>query len=275
MCLTFPQMPENLTATESAILEYICAHRDEFLFMTIAELAAALHVSEASISRFARRVGCRDFKHLKQVVLAQGERPGAARKLANTLAEGETALLPRWIEQQRANLEKTLELLDKAEFDRAVQAIVAAQRVYLHAKNASRALVELLAYRLRRIGVEVERLPAGGSELLEGLAGAGAGDLVVLFGFSKLSAEARVLLDHSAAAGYRTLLFTARQYPAHSAADIRLTVYRGEEDEYHSMTAPAAVADALVLAVSARKGPAAVARLESVRTLKQQYGNRL
>ena len=60
--------------------------------------------------------------------------------------------------------------------------------------------------------------PAGGSELLEGLAGAGAGDLVVLFGFSKLSAEARVLLDHSAAAGYRTLLFTARQYPAHSAA---------------------------------------------------------
>ena len=142
MCLTFPQMPENLTATESAILEYICAHRDEFLFMTIAELAAALHVSEASISRFARRVGCRDFKHLKQVVLAQGERPGAARKLANTLAEGETALLPRWIEQQRANLEKTLELLDKAEFDRAVQAIVAAQRVYLHAKNASRALVE-------------------------------------------------------------------------------------------------------------------------------------
>lgn len=243
--------------------------------MTIAELAAALHVSEASISRFARRVGCRDFKHLKQVVLAQGERPGAARKLANTLAEGETALLPRWIEQQRANLEKTLELLDKAEFDRAVQAIVAAQRVYLHAKNASRALVELLAYRLRRIGVEVERLPAGGSELLEGLAGAGAGDLVVLFGFSKLSAEARVLLDHSAAAGYRTLLFTARQYPAHSAADIRLTVYRGEEDEYHSMTAPAAVADALVLAVSARKGPAAVARLETVRTLKQQYGNRL
>ena len=41
------------------------------------------------------------------------------------------------------------------------------------------------------------------------------------------------------------------------------------------MTAPAAVADALVLAVSARKGPAAVARLETVRTLKQQYGNRL
>lgn len=270
MCLTFPRMPENLTATESAVLEYISAHRDEFLFMTIGQLAAALRVSEASVSRFARRVGCRDFKHLKQVVLGQAQRPGAARKLANTLAGGEDSLLASWVERQRACLEKTLELLDTAEFDRAVQAVVEARRVYLHAKNASRALVELLAYRLRRIGVEVERLPAGGSELLEGLAAAEAGDLVVLFSFSKLSAEGRIILDLQKQAGYRTLLFTG-QLTGTPGADLSLFVYRGEENEYHSMTAPAALVDALVLAVSARLGGRAVERLERLRRLKAAY----
>src|SRR5699024_11204264 len=65
MPLTFPQMPDKLTANEAAVLEYITRNSDSFLFMSIAQLAAALDVSEATISRFARHVGCRDFKHLK------------------------------------------------------------------------------------------------------------------------------------------------------------------------------------------------------------------
>ena len=165
MPLTFPRMPDKLTANETAILEYINRNRDQFLFMNIARLAAELSMSEATVSRFARHVGCRDFKHLKQVVLEQTQpaRPGPAGKIAATLAEGDGALLPRWMEQQRYCLEKTLELLDPDQFGQAVQAIAGARRVYLYAKNASRSLAELLGYRLRRIGVEVHRLSAGGS----------------------------------------------------------------------------------------------------------------
>src|SRR5699024_7185778 len=97
MPLTFPQMPDTLTANEAAVLEYITRNSDSFLFMSIAQLAAALDVSEATISRFARHVGCRDFKHLKQLVLEQTQpaRPGPAGKLAATLADGDGALLPR------------------------------------------------------------------------------------------------------------------------------------------------------------------------------------
>ena len=65
MPLTFPRMPDKLTANETAILEYINRNRDQFLFMNIARLAAELSMSEATVSRFARHVGCRDFKHLK------------------------------------------------------------------------------------------------------------------------------------------------------------------------------------------------------------------
>ena len=108
MPLTFPQMPDKLTANEAAVLEYITRNSDSFLFMSIAQLAAALDVSEATISRFARHVGCRDFKHLKQLVLEQTQpaRPGPAGKLAATLADGDGALLPRWMEQRTSSLRK-------------------------------------------------------------------------------------------------------------------------------------------------------------------------
>ena len=275
MPITFPSMPEKLTANEAALLEFINQHSDRFLFLSIAQLAETLSMSEATVSRFARHVGCRDFKHLKQVVLAQTQtRTGPADKLAATLAEGDGAPLPHWLEQQRYCLEKTEALLDPAEFHRAVQAIVEARRVFVYAKNASRSMAELLRFRLRRIGVDVRLLAGAGNELLEGPAAAGPGDLVVVFSFSKRSTEGAILLDWQREAGYRTLLFTGQLSPLPDPQpDIRLFVYRGEANEYHSMAAPAAIVDALVLGVSAKLGDRAVDRLARLRALKQRYTN--
>ena len=276
MYFTLPQTPEKLTATEQSIIEYIASHRDEFLFMTIGQLSDALTVSEATISRFARHVGCCDFKHLKRVIMEQTVQKGAARKLANTLQAESDDFLTFCLEQQQYNLKKTLELLDRSEFDNAVEAIHTARRVFIYVKNASRAPAQLLEFRLRRIGIDVQKIPSGGSELLEWLAQMGEGDLVILFGFSKVSSEGRVILDYEKQAGYKTLLFTGRAYQdEEQRADINLLVYRGEENEFHSMTAPVAVVDALVLALSAQMGSDAVNRLERVRSLKAQYSSKL
>lgn len=276
MCFSLPQTPDRLTAAEQAILEYITGHRDEFLCMTIGQLSAELNLSEATISRFARHVGCCDFKHLKRIVMEQTVQKGPAQKLKNTLQTRSGSLLHDWMEQQQYNLQKTLELLEQKDFSEAVKAIQRARRVFIYAKNASRAPAQLLEFRLRRIGIDVCRIPAGRSELLESLPLIQADDLVILFGFSKISAEGCCILEYQKRAGYRTLLFTSRFYHGDSCrADINLFVYRGEDDEYHSMTAPIAVVDVLVLELSAQMGPTAVDRLEEIRKLKAEYAKQL
>ena len=134
-----------------------------------------------------------------------------------------------------------------------MEALCSARRVFIHGKNASASLAQLLHFRLRRLGLQVSLLPSGGSELLEGLSQVGAKDLVVLFSFSKLSREGRVLLEHSRAAGYRTLAFVGRTcLSAEERADVSLFAYRGTEKEYHSMAAPAALLDALAVAAAER-----------------------
>lgn len=273
MPFSFPQMPDRLTSTEQSILEYIAAHRDEFLCMTIGQLSDALGISEATVSRFARHVGCEDFRHLKRVILDQTVQRGPAQKLTHTLQTREDSPLDYWLEQQRYNLQKTRELLDGEGFARAVEAVCRARRVFLYGKNASRAPAQLLEYRLRRIGVDVRQIPSAGTELLESLPAMSPEDLVVLFNFAKLSAEGRVLLDYQKKAGYQTLLFTSRAYHEmqEAQASIRLLVYRGEENAQHSMSAPVAVAEALALAVSARMGPDALQRLEEIQQLKDTY----
>ena len=276
MNLSFPQMPDKLTSTEQDIVEYIAAHRDEFLCMTIGQLSAALHISEATVSRFARHVGCEDFKHLKRTVVEQTIRRGPVQKLSNTLQAKEDDILAAWLEQQRYNLQKTLDLLDRDAFAAAVSALLGARKIFLHARNASRAPAVLLEYRLRRIGLEVEQLPAAGSELAERLASVGPGDVVVLFGFAKVSAAAGVILERQKEAGYQTILFTSRVWHGEGPrADIELFVYRGDEKEQHSMSSPISVAEALSLALSAQMGGAALARLDEIQQLKAAYKDRL
>ena len=139
MCFTFPQMPEKLTAAEKTIMEYMIGHKEEFIFMSIGQLANTLNVSDATISRFARHLGCEDFKHLKQVVMEQTVQKGPVQKIANTIRTGNGQFMEKWIEQQQYNLKKTM-------------------------------------------------------ELLEGLAPVRGEDLVILFGFSKISSEGSILL---------------------------------------------------------------------------------
>lgn len=271
MELRLPLSPGELTRAEQKILDYINTNPDTFLFLSIGQLAQRLELSDATVSRFARHVGCTDFKDLKSLVMEQAS--GPAVKMAGTLSREDAFSPAAWLERQQLYLEKTARQLDRAEFDRAVEAIAAARQIFLHGKNASAPLAQMLAFRLRRLGLRVLVLPSGGSEVLEGLSQAGEGDLAVMFSFSKLSREGRVILEHSRHAGCRTLAFVSRTcIPPQEQADITLFAYRGEEKEYHSMAAPAALLDALVVAVTQQLGSRATASLQHLHQLKRSYG---
>ena len=127
-------------------------------------------------------------------------------------------------------------------------------------------------FRLWRLGIQSILLPSGGSEVLEGLSQAKAGDLLVMFSFSKLSQEGKIILEYQKEAGYQTLAFISRAFvPEEERADIQLFAYRGEVKEYHSMTAPAALVDALVVAVSEQMGEASVEKLSHLYSMKKTY----
>ena len=96
MDLRFPTRPGELTRAEQKILDYINTNTDAFLFSSIGQLARRLELSDATVSRFARHVGCRDFKALKSLVLEQS--PGPAVKMAGTLSQEDHFSPQSWLE---------------------------------------------------------------------------------------------------------------------------------------------------------------------------------
>lgn len=270
MELQLPISASELTRAEQKILDFINTNTDTFLFLSIGQLAKRLEISDATLSRFARHAGCRDFKALKTLVMEQAS--GPAVKIAGTLHREEHFSPVGFLQQQQLYLQKTAEQLDEAAFDRAAQTIAQAKRILIYGKKASSSLAQLIYFRLRRLGLQVSLLPSGGSELLEGLGQIGEGDLVILFSFSKLSREGKILLEQGRRAGYQTLAFVSRTcLPPEESADMNLFVYRGTEKEYHSMAAPTALLDALVVAVTKQMGADGVAALKTLHELKKTY----
>lgn len=270
MALQLTATDGKLTRAEQKILDYINTNTDAFFFLTIGQLSEKLGMSDATLSRFARHVGCKDFKALKGMVMEQTLGPAA--KMAGTLSQ-ETHFSPTlWLQKQQQYLQKTADQLDEAIFQQAAETLLSAKRIFIHGKNASAALAQMLYFRLRRLGIPVMLLPSGGSELLEGLAQAKKGDLVIMFSFSKLSFEGKIILDQSHAVGYRTLAFVGRTFlPPEEQADIMLFAYRGEEREYHSMAAPMALLDAFVITVTSKMEESGTASLEAIHQLKNKY----
>lgn len=262
----------SYTPAEELIMNHIIESPQEFLLQSIQEVARGLGVSDATVSRFARHAGFADFKALKAAVAARSL--GPADKMSASI-DGGAGDVRAFLRQQRENLDRTLEGLDVDAFEAAAAALANARRVLIHGKGAAACVAELLRFRLRRYGLAVELLPAGGSELMEGLVHAREGDVLVAFGFQRVPAEDQALLDFGAKAGCTTLLFTDRivRSGGGPAPDIELYTYRGEPRAYHSMASAVALVDALVVAVGARLDGGALDALEQLKDLKRAYAH--
>lgn len=263
----------HFTRTEKKLIDFIIASPQDFIRMSIGDVARCVGSSEPTVSRFARHCGYTDFKGLKKAVLAhiaEGNPP--AGKLSSTLGSESSSTPEGFLHRQQYFIEKTLDFLDPQQLEQAADMILAAQTVWIYAKGASMALAELLRFRLNRFGIRVVLLPAGSSELFEYMNFFTKNDLVILFGFQKTPKEASVILDHQKSIGYPCIFFTSRLYrPSDQDNVLFLFVFRGEPSEYHSMAAPAALLDALVVLLGARLGKISSQHLDRLYRLKEHY----
>ncbi|OUP85837.1 hypothetical protein B5F07_04015 [Lachnoclostridium sp. An169] len=260
----FIREDRDFTRTEQKIINFIIENPESFIHMTIGEVARHIGTSDPTISRFARHCGYDDFKGLKNSVFEhiseEGDHSPAGKlistigKLNSAAEEGAPGTPENFLRHQQFCIEKTLSFLNPAVLEQAVSAIINADTIYLYAKGAALSMAQLLDFRLRRFGIRTVILPPGSSELFEYMNLFTKRDLVILFGFQKTPREAEVLLKYQSETGFPCIFFTSRLYHSFSSASdiITLYVYRGEPSDYHSMAAPAALLDALVVMIGAK-----------------------
>ena len=243
----YEKYKETLSKSEHRIFSYLLEHEQELPVISSDDIARQLGVSTSTISRFWTKIGFKNLKDLKRAVY-ENQSATPFSRLSGALSQwGEEGVtLDFLMDRMSRYMEKTFRVVTPQMLDQAVQMILEAGQIYMFAPDASRGIGALLQYRLRRLGIRIEVLPSG-SQIYDFMVNLKEGDLLILYGYSRILTEARILLEYGARTGCRSILFTdILAGDLLSQANLVLYSFRGEPNDYHFMGVPVILTDLLV-----------------------------
>jgi len=248
----------GLTPIHRRMGAYVQANLFRSATMRIDELADAVGASVATANRFARALGFDGYPAFRgalvrgfEATLAPVERLRSAQE---SLASGEE-LLGASLEQAAVNLRLTRTDIDGAAADAAVEAILAARRVFVLGAGSSAFLAGLMEHGLMPYHDNVQSLAfvGGPTHAARRLFSAGPGDLVIGIAFPRYVDDTIQLARRAASLGARVLALTdSVNSPLGQFADLTLCVRSERRLAANSDAAVLAVIEALCDAVAYR-----------------------
>lgn len=139
----------EMSKSQHIIADYILENPHSIPFLTGAKLAELTGVSEATIVRFASFLGFSGYNEMQQQLAASIERRlNTVERLAMSRQEHtktEKVIYDHFNEDIK-NIRTTMEQLNVDDFERAAQAILDAERIYIIANRSAYALGSFLQY---------------------------------------------------------------------------------------------------------------------------------
>lgn len=263
---------KHLTPNEKTIADYISKSGAAILTYTEDEIAKELQISNATVSRFWRKMGFKNFKDFKNNY-KENLSISPANKLEHIMKQVDlTTIHAQMMTTSIKHLEITLEQYNEVDFQKAVQTMIGAKTIYIYCPGPSEGLGSLLNFRLSRFGLNIKILPKSGHEVYESLLHFTSEDVLFMFGFVKLHPESCVLLEYAKKVGMASIVMTdCLVSDFNSYADYLLFASRGELWEFHSMIAPTFIIENIIIAIGKETAEKSLRQLEMLDTIRKEY----
>ena len=189
---------ENFTALERTIADFFMKNQKKVDF-SAKEIAKRLFVSEASLSRFAKKCGYRGYREFiyqyeETFEEKNKELTGHTRQVLNTYQE---------------LLNKTYSLMDEAQILRICEKLGQARRVFVCGKGSSGLAAREMRLRFMRIGVDINSIQDPDLMRMQAVFQK-EGCLVIGISISGESEDVFYLLEESKKRGADTILITRK-----------------------------------------------------------------
>ena len=202
----------SATKVEAQIAGHLLAHLDALPFETGASLAAKIGVSGASVSRFCRSLGYKDFKGLKASLQSGPGEPAwllgeHLRDFHRRSLEGDTEL-SRALAREIAAVTAVYELATTPGFKACVQRLAKCPTVFVAGFQTERGHGAQLAHNLQYLRPGVQLADLSGGHFAEVLLSDPARSCLVLFDGRRYSALTQALAEQARARGIPVTLIT-------------------------------------------------------------------
>lgn len=143
----------KMSKSHKAIARFILEHYDQAVFMTAAKMGETLGISESTVVRFADRVGYAGYPEFQRALeeCVKGKLSSIQKMDAKYGRSTQSEVLTSVISADIEKLQHTIDNLDPAAFESAVETILAADTIYIMGLRSNEPLAEFLHFYLNMV----------------------------------------------------------------------------------------------------------------------------
>ena len=183
---------DSFSKGQKKIAGFILDSYDKAAFMTASRLGKKVGVSESTVVRFASELGYDGYPDMQRSLqkMIRNRLTTVQRIEVTNDRLGDQDLLSMVLQSDIDKIRQTLEELDRESFNRTVDAIVSARKIYIIGVRSSAALASFLHFYFNLIFDNVVLVSAStASEVFEGLLRVGEEDVVIGVSFPRYSSR--------------------------------------------------------------------------------------
>jgi len=212
----------GLHPSERKLADLVLDFPGEMAGYTATEIAGLADVSNATVSRFVRRIGYGSYDEARRAVRDEQQAGTALLRFASSGPAAEGAVDAHRA-QSHLNLDRTYAQMDDAPVDSLARALLAAPRVWTIGFRAGQSMAQYLGWQLSHVLPDVCVLPRAGETLAESTASVAAQDVVVLIALRRNARLSQAVAEVATDAGARLAVLEDRPAPGTAKATWRLT----------------------------------------------------
>ncbi len=242
---------------QKLIARYILENYDKAAFMTASKLGKTAQVSESTVVRFATQLGYDGYPSMQRALqeMIRGKLTSIQRIQASDGMLSGSDLMTNVLHRDMEKIRMAIDQTDAAEFERVVDTVVAAKRLYLIGFRSSSFLAGYLNFYFRLIFDNVTLVQSGAAGTFDQIFRVGPGDVVFAICFPRYSELALKTIQFAKERGATVVGLTdSEMSPIARAADCTLLVHNEMISFVDSLAAPMSMLNALILAAARKKG---------------------
>ena len=261
---------------QKRIANYILESYDKAAFMTASRLGKTVSVSESTVVRFAAELGYDGYPSMQRSLqkMIRNRLTSVQRIEVSNDRIGDQDLLSSVLQSDIEKIRLTLEEVDRQSFDRAVDAIVSARKIYIMGVRSSASLATFLSFYFNLIFDNVISVAANtASEVFETMLRVGAEDVVIGVSFPRYSSRTVQARNFARDRGATTIAITdSEASPLAPISNYTLKARSDMASFVDSLVAPLSLVNALLVAVSRKKNDDLAHTFQTLERIWEDYG---
>lgn len=250
-------MMNTFSKGQKKIAIYIEEHYDKAAFMTASKLGETVGVSESTVVRFATELGYDGYPKLQKAMqeMIRNKLTSVQRIEVTSSRIGNGNVLDSVLNQDIDKIRRTIEETSHEDFNKAVDAICNAEKIYIFGVRSTAAIASFLAYYFELIFDNVRVINTTSStSAYENIFRISEKDVIIGISFPRYSAMSVEIMDFARSRGAHAVAITdSMASPLVQSADSILIARSDMASIVDSLVAPLSLINALIVATVLKK----------------------